>query len=134
MTSGQMPAHNHSATDSGHAHAVYDPPHNHGVGDPGHNHSGATDGRGFDNPRPGDVGATGQHTDGLGINVYANAGYANHLHGIPVGGTGVYLGVSATGVGIYNGNAVISVANAGGGTAHPNVPPVVVVNKIMRAV
>lgn len=134
LSSGQMPAHNHSASDSGHAHTIYDPTHVHGVGDPGHAHGGGTDGRGFDNSRPGDNGATGGHTDALGLNVYANAGNANHAHGIPAGGTGLYLGYAGTGISVNGASAAISVANAGGGASHSNIPPVVVVNKIMRAI
>jgi microcystin-dependent protein len=124
LSSGQMPAHNHSASDSGHAHGIYDPTHIHGVGDPGHNHQmydfyvafGGT-GQGMSYPAPG---GTLSEPSAFGGN--------------RASGTGVYLGYSGTGIGIYNGNAAISVANAGGSAVHPNVPPVVVVNKIMRAI
>jgi microcystin-dependent protein len=132
LTTGQIPAHNHGITDNWHTHTISDPNHAHGVNDPGHTHG--MDGRGFTDANPGDVGAGGQHTSALGPGVIANGGLANHNHGISGAGTGIGIAGAGTGIGIYAAATGITINNAGGGVSHPNVPPIVVVNKIMRAV
>jgi len=112
------------------------PQHVHFVSDPGHNHGGGTDGRGFTDANPGDVGAGGQHTSALGPGVYANAGLANHAHGIPSGGTGITVqGVDA----FYGINGAPSIGSLGitgsigpGGTRPVDRIPFVVVNYIIK--
>jgi hypothetical protein len=110
------------------------PQHVHFVYDPTHNHGGATDGRGFTDANPGDNGATGGHTSALGPGVYANAGLANHAHGINFGATGIQVqGVDAF-YGINGAPSAGSLAVAGGigpgGSRPTDTPAYITCSKI----
>lgn len=105
LTTGQMPAHNHG---------VSDPSHAHGVADPGHTHSmnGSRDG----STSSGNYYATPVLTD------HSPDGVANQINGV------------GTGIGIYGAGTGVSIQNNGGNGVHSNMPPILVVNQIMRAI
>lgn len=107
LTTAQMPNHSHANTlsDPGHAHA-------NSISDPGHSHSFAA-GQAWTNGGP--------QTWGGG----------------PAGAIGVQpMNAAATGIWINNAGAAtgmgINNAAAGSGTAHPNVQPTLVLNKIIK--
>lgn len=124
LTLAQMTAHTHTATDSGHTHSVYDPTHAHSVYDPGHSHQ--IDGwnlSAFDPTGGGySVGADAPNSGGAGTGQVAKS---------TVTGMGIYA--AATGISLYNGTANISVGSQGGGGAHNNTQPTIVMNHIIRA-
>lgn len=148
------PGHAHSVADPTHAHGVADPQHVHGVGDPGHGHGVADPGHahGTDNGIVGVAdqgggfgsGSTGwdpQSFDvtasGTGIGIYGSGtgvylGYSPSYIGIYGAGTGI--GIYAAGTGVYLGysGTGISIQNGGSGGAHNNVPPVLIVNHIIK--
>ena len=115
LTTAQMPAHGHTATDAGHGHSVYDPTHAHTVYDPGHSHT--YDRVSVANGQGSDVGTANNHATGT---TSASA-------------TGIGIYAAATGISIYNGTANISIGNQGGGGAHNNTQPTIVLNHIIKA-
>lgn len=123
LTTAQMPAHGHTATDTGHGHSVYDPGHAHGVYDPGHSHQ--IDGwnlSGFDPSGGGySVGADAPNSGASGAGQVAKS---------TTTGIGVYA--AATGISIYNGTANISIGSQGGGGAHNITQPTIVLNHIIK--
>src|SRR4029077_14873486 len=138
LSTGQIPAHNHGISDPTHAHTVYDPTHAHGIGDPGHAHGvadpGHTHGYPYDDGQDHNWQFTIKeewHSASAGPKLIYSALTGIGIYGA---GTGVYVGGSGTGIGIYGSGTGITVNNTGGNAVHSNVPPVVVVNKIMRAV
>jgi len=117
----EVPSHTHanSLSDPGHAHGVSDPTHAHGYFDPTHAHlqdthaalGGATGGGGAVN----DTGLTGANLTGFAAtNITINAA-----------STGISIQSAGTGASVVN-------APAGGGSAHNNMPPTMMVNYIMR--
>jgi microcystin-dependent protein len=118
---GEIPSHTHAnaLSDPGHAHGVSDPTHAHGYTDPTHAHvqdthaalGGPSGGGGVVN----DTGLTGANLTGFtatGITINA-------------AGTGISIQVAGTGASVVN-------APAGGGGAHNNMPPTMMVNYIIR--
>ena len=98
--------------------------HSHGIGDPGHAHN-ITRGKGWYNS--GYPGSTDQWqtlldrgTDGAGTGQYVNWFSADHTHTI--------------GTGWISANHNHAVTAQGGGGAHLNVQPTIIVNKIIRAI
>lgn len=124
LTTAQMPAHGHTATDAGHGHSVYDPTHAHTVYDPGHSHQ--IDGwnlSAFDPSGGGySVGADAPNSGGSGAGQVAKS---------TTTGIGIYA--AATGISIYNGTANISIGSQGGGGSHNNTQPTIVLNHIIKA-
>jgi microcystin-dependent protein len=117
----EIPSHTHanSLSDPGHAHGVSDPTHTHGYTDPTHAHvqdthaalGGPTGGGGVVN----DTGLTGANLTGFtATNITINAAP-----------TGISIQSAGTGASVVN-------APAGGGGAHNNMPPTMMVNYIMR--
>jgi microcystin-dependent protein len=117
----EIPSHSHanSLSDPGHAHGVSDPTHAHGYTDPTHAHvqdthaalGGPTGGGGVVN----DIGLTGTNLTGFtATNITINAAT-----------TGISIQSAGTGATVVN-------APAGGGGAHNNMPPTMMVNYIMR--
>jgi|SRR5580765_471630 len=104
LTTGQIPAHNHTTNES---------PHNHAHTDPGHSHS-------YYYWNGGNVGGIST----LGT-TQASDGSDSRTGGVISATTGITNQAASTG---------ISINNAGGGGVHNNMPPSVVVNKIMRAI
>jgi microcystin-dependent protein len=123
LTTGQIPAHNHGVQDAVHGHSGYDTGHAHGVADPTHAHNsyhvpGANSGLnwlkgGWEGDDVEGTIAPAVHGAATGIGIYADTAK------IVVNGN--WSGISAT-------------YNSGGGGVHTNVQPIVVVNKIMRAI
>lgn len=113
LTNAQIPVHSHGVNDPTHAHTVYDPTHTHGVYDPGHAH--AYDRVSVANGQGSQVGTANNHTSGT----------------TSASGTGISLYAAGTGIGIYGAATGISIQNQGGGTAHNNTQPTIVVNYII---
>ena len=122
LVTGQMPSHTHInvLTDPGHGHSLNDPTHAHVLNDPTHAHgisptaqqgSGTTFQSGG-TPGASQAGAPQTQAAGTGVSMNAAA-------------TGITMNANTTGLGIIN-------AAAGGGGAHTNMPPTMVVNYIMR--
>lgn len=114
LTAAQMPQHGHGVNDPTHAHSVYDPTHTHGVYDPGHSHQyyRVTTGNG----QGSDIGTANNH-------VSTTTGAS---------GTGISIYGAGTGIGIYGAATGISIQVAGGGGAHNNTQPTIVLNHIIK--
>lgn len=123
LTTAQMPAHAHTASDSGHAHGVSDPTHTHTVYDPGHSHTISGWNLSAFDPSGGgySVGADAPNSGANGAGQVANSNT-----------TGISLYAAATGISVNSGAANISIANNGGGGAHNNTQPTIVLNHIIR--
>lgn len=118
LTTAQMPAHAHTATDAGHSHGVTDPTHAHTVYDPGHSHT-------YDR-------ITASQPNGSGVsNTTSTTNNTTTNTGAATTGIGIYA--AATGISVNNGTANISVASQGGGGAHNNTQPTIVLNHIIKA-
>ena len=105
LTAPQMPLHSHGVSDPGHGHSVYDPGHAHtqqSWRSTSHDETGGPHQVGADAPASGSLG---------GINSVTSSA------------TGVSIYASATGIGIQN---------AGGGGAHNNTQPTIVLNHIIK--
>jgi microcystin-dependent protein len=118
----EIPSHTHanSLSDPGHAHGVSDPTHAHGVNDPGHTHT---------------IGKGGT-TQPVATN-FSQAGVSqvsDQLTGLA--STGVSIQAAATGISIQAAGTNASVVNApaGGGGAHNNMPPIMIVNYVIRVI
>ncbi len=158
LTTPQIPAHNHGAStssDGNHAHSGST------AGAGAHSHSGATDVQGA-HAHGGSTSVNGSHTHGytapnaLLQTAQLGSGYPNisgaaantgaagdhnhsittdvqgaHQHGLAINGVGDHahsLSINAAGAHTH----VVTVNNTGGGEAHPNVQPSVVMNYIIR--
>ena len=90
---GELPSHNHTASDGGHAHGVSDPTHAHSVYDPGHAHT--------------QWGADTSFKYGGGQNstVTFIGSWGGNDHGTAGAGTGISIYGAATGIGINTGYA-----------------------------
>lgn len=118
LTTAQMPAHAHTATDEGHSHGVTDPTHAHTVYDPGHSHT-------YDRITASQPNGSGvSNTNSTTNNTTTNTGAAT---------TGIGIDAAATGISVNNGTANISVGSQGGGGAHNNTQPTIVLNHIIKA-
>jgi microcystin-dependent protein len=99
---GELAQHNHSVSDPGHAHSIADPQHYHNFRG---SNAGTLNGTiGF--------GMTATYGDGMTL------GYGNVA--------------AATGIGIYSAYTGLTVQNTGTGTAHNNLQPYAVVNKMIK--
>jgi len=118
---GEIPSHTHanSLSDPGHAHGVSDPTHAHGVSDPTHGHGVLQ-------------GAAPAGSVGTAMNVSGTTAVATMQSNAAA--TGISVVAAATGVSIVGAVTGASVVNAptGGGGAHNNMPPTMMVNYIMR--
>lgn len=149
--------HNHYVRDPGHAHSVYDGTHAHGIGDPGHAHSIAdpqhshmfvyantdyANGPGVSNdgqdPYPwyNNVwGWVNAHTTDIGIygagtGIWTGAAYSNTS--IYAAGTGIWLDNAQPAVYTANAQSSVTLTNSGGNQPHTNMPPFLVINKIIK--
>ena len=116
---GEIPSHAHAnvLSDPGHAHGVSDPTHSHGVNDPTHSHESGT------------LGLAGGGGSGFTSGVLAAGGVI-----VNAAATGISLQSSTAGISIQAAGTGASVVNAqaGGGGAHNNMPPTMIVNYIIR--
>jgi microcystin-dependent protein len=145
-----------------HAHSISDPTHGHGISDPTHGHGSSGGATGGANPNaPGTAGPMGStdqavtipfpgfliNASGTGITVNgASTGITvgaptstPAISGSPTLAGSVSNGTLAAGIGtlavsdtVTIGVGSLATASVGSGTAHQNVQPVIVVNKIMR--
>ena len=117
----EVPSHTHanSLSDPGHAHGVSDPTHAHGVSDPTHGHGVLQ-------------GAATAGSVGTAMNVSGTTAVATMQSNAAA--TGISIVAAATGVSIVGAVTGASVVNAptGGGGAHNNMPPTMMVNYIIR--
>ena len=132
-----IPAHSHTATQAAHGHAASQAAHSHGIATGGHSH-GIT---------------TGSHSHGIptqiltaagGGNATAGAGWAfstgvrtdtaGNLGGNTdtAGNLGGNTDAQAPAITVPSAQPAITVANTGGGAAHPNIPPYVSINFIIK--
>ena len=133
----EMPYHNHGVSDPTHAHSVWlgDPGHahnivtgghSHGVNDPSHAHGYQHVGSGGAGVQSGAAGASIQNyttnASGTGISIQAVGNLGGNTD---ARGTGMSVAMNAVGTGI-------SVGYAGGGAAHNNMPPYLVIGFIIR--
>ena len=118
---GEIPSHTHAnfLSDPGHVHGVSDPTHTHGVSDPTHEHGVLQ-------------GAAPAGSVGTAMNVSGITAIATMQSNAAA--TGISIVAAATGVSIVGAVTGASVVNApaGGGGAHNNMPPTMIVNYIMR--
>jgi len=162
LTTAQVPAHNHAISGSpgltgapsvsgapslSGAPSISDPGHGHTVNDPQHTHQ-ITDNRGYPRFYIGNGGSSGgsttiddSQTDGNNGPAFA----ASVATGVTVSGspTGITAGLGSlaaalgsltAGIGSLSANAgSLGTANQGGGGAHANTQPTIIVNKLMRA-
>jgi microcystin-dependent protein len=118
---GEIPSHAHanSLSDPGHAHGVSDPTHSHGVNDPTHSH-GVLQGA----SPAGSVGTTMNLSAHNAVSTMTADAAATGIT-IVASGAGVSVQAAGTGASVVN-------ASAGGGGAHNNMPPTMMVNYIIR--
>ncbi|QMP19181.1 tail fiber [Pseudomonas phage Persinger] len=105
LTTAQMPSHAHAVSDPTHAHSVYDPTHAHT--------QQSWNLTSFD-------GTGGPHQVGADAPASGNLGVVNTTT------------ASATGIGIYAAATGISIQAQGGGGAHNNTQPTIVLNHIIK--
>lgn len=128
LTTNESPNHTHVLSQSGHSHGVSDPGHSHGFSDPGHSHtpgaglqyviglaSGQNHFAGISNP-PGNSGSSGVTFTGFSSPA----------------GTGASIQAAGVGVGINAANANITANATGGGAAHNNLQPYILLNYIIK--
>jgi microcystin-dependent protein len=127
LVTGEIPVHSHGVTDPTHNHTQN--AHNHGVTDPTHNHTQNAHSHTFV-VKEGSASASVQPGEGSG---------SNGAGGVTNSATATN-NAAATGISINNATATnnaaatgISINNAGGGGAHNNVQPTIVLNKILYA-
>jgi microcystin-dependent protein len=96
-----------------HANSLSDPTHAHGVSDPTHAHA------------PGGGGTNFVIVGGGGLQIPSGIGPHGAAASDAAAGTGISINSASTGISITN-------AAAGGGAAHNNMPPIMMVNFIMR--
>ena len=123
LGTAELPAHSHTAGDSGHAHGVSDGTHGHTVYDPTHRHNQMFI---YGSSAYGAQSGSSYYAGRLGVRDTADNGYD-----VDAGYTGVSNYASYTGVGVATAYAVIVVNNTGGGGAHHNMPPTAIVNHII---
>lgn len=149
----EMPWHTHGFNDPGHAHGLGDPGHGHGVEDQTHAHGVADPGHGHGLGDPGHA-----HTLNNMAPVVAQSGFQNPVwqtnagnSGTAVAGTGMWVGGSGVGIGIYGSPTYIyrtwnagtgmwvgaaatgcSVAYNGASWGHNNMPPYFVIPFIIK--
>jgi microcystin-dependent protein len=106
LDTSKIPSHTHSnsLTDLGHAHGVTDPTHTHA---------------------PGGGGTNFVIVGGGGLQIPSGIGPHGAAASDAAAGTGISIDSASTGISITN-------AAAGGGAAHNNMPPTMMVNFIMR--
>lgn len=148
------PAHAHSVADPTHSHGLGDPGHAHGVSDPAHNHGidntnigVANLGGGFGSGSTGwdpysfdiQYAYTGIGINGSGTGMYMSGAYTGigiYAAGTGIGiygaGTGIYMGYAGTGIYLGYSGTGVSIQNAGSGGPHNTVPPVLIVNHIIK--
>jgi microcystin-dependent protein len=120
------PGHVHGVSDPTHAHSVSDPTHVHGLNDPTHSHSSSS------------LGLAGGGLSGFASGALAPGGVLINAAAtgisIQAAATGVSVQGAATGVSVQSAATGASIVNAaqGGGLAHNNMPPIMMVNYIMR--
>jgi microcystin-dependent protein len=121
LSVGEIPSHTHAnfLSDPGHVHGVSDPTHAHGVNDPAHTH-GVLQG----------VSPAGS----VGSSMNLSATSAVSTMSADAAATGISIQGSGTGISIQAAGTGASVVNAaaGGGGAHNNMPPTMMVNYIIR--
>lgn len=141
LTEDQIPAHDHNVTDPGHDHDITDPGHNHAVTDPGHNHgitqnahdhSIAASNFGIKlvtSPTPTFQAAGG---NGLGQGDALDVGTASADITINSDTTDITIDVDASNVTVDSTTTGLTVNNAGGGSFHTNMPPITIVNFVIK--
>lgn len=137
LTQAEMPAHSHGVSDPGHSHGISDPSHSHGIYDPGHAHgvSDPSHSHGFEEYISGGSGPLGLGTaTGNLSNVGAGAPIDANSTGISINGatTGVGVDGAYTGVSVDGAYTGVSTENAGGGGAHNNMQPYLVLTYIIK--
>lgn len=146
LTVAQLPAHNHTITDTGHAHAVTDPGHDHGADAAAHTHTftGAPhthvmDSAGahthnvqVDNQGTGLRGGGDNNTATSGLSTFTTDGNGTHTHTIgnaTAAGTvgdatsAISIDPSTTGISIDENTTGIAINDEGDGEPHNNLPP-----------
>jgi len=149
--------HNHGVNNPSHNHTLHDPTHGHGLSQGAHGHnigrSHSQDGtdnyiaaatgqrddsyNGVDgNTIPISVngGGTGVYIDAVATAVSLNNAYSGIGGTNAQGASGITANNATSNVSVNNGTTGVTVNNAGGGAAHANVQPAVIVNKLLRAV
>jgi len=138
------PGHSHTVSDSGHSHGVTQSPHTHSLTDPGHTHD-ATVTQAPNFHQHSNIETTVNVASGEGNDVpdtWTNStdGYSCSVEnsteqtGISVGNASITIAVNSanTGVSVQSNDAGITMANAGGGEAHENMPPYYAVLFVMK--
>lgn len=143
----QIPSHQHTVTDNGHTHTQ----NAHGHGDGSHGHPGSDDDQ---EPNHNHAGAGGfvyavsiggpqnaRLSASPGDDAFAHGPYitytdvhdaGTHNHDITIAGSGGIINNSVTATNQSNTTGINSTNNSGGGLAHDNMPPYVIVNYIIK--
>ena len=115
LTVTEMPGHTHGVNDVGHSHTIFDPGHNHSITDMGHNH-GVT----LHDAMAG-MGRVNETGDSPSATAFTNNSP-----------TGISIDFGDTFIVINDANANVNVLSEGGGQAHNNLQPYVVLNYIIK--
>lgn len=124
-----IPAHTHTATQPAHGHAATQPAHTHT--DAGHIH-GITDNQ---HEHGGIIQPGGQYSLGIaGGTLIGGAGFSGPSGtGITINAGAANIQAAQPAITVPTAQPAITVAaNTGGGAAHPNIPPYVAINHIIR--
>jgi microcystin-dependent protein len=138
LNATMIPAHTHTATQPAHGHAATQAAHTHAVTTGGHNHSISTGSHSHTLSQS--VGLSYTTSGGAGAQtVTAGAGpittsTAGDLGGSTsaAGNLGGNTDTLAPAITVPTAQPTITVANTGGGAAHPNMPPFIAINFIIR--
>lgn len=134
IDTNNMPSHTHGINDGTHAHYVNDPGHTHGVSDPTHAHTVYDPGHSHQIIHDPNSDTAGNGISGSGRpngGTWQTEAYGTNI-GIYGAATGIALAGALTGIWLSGNGANISVQAAGSGTTFSNVPPSVVVNKLIK--
>ena len=128
LTTGEMPSHTHTVTDTGHSHTATDPGHGHAITDPGHDHDQQVDSDATAVGSAGTFGSDGANDTTVGTTASDTTGIT-----IDSATTGITVNSNTTGLTVDSATTGITIASTGGGGAHNILQPYYVTRVWIKA-